>query len=151
MFKIKRKMEYALMALKHMSEKVPGELTSAKEISEAHQVPFDMISRVLQLMAQKGILKSEHGPHGGYQIQTDLGRVTFLELAEMILGPVQMVECLDKTEVCNISGTCNIISPIARLNERIKEFYQKISVRELVVPKQRGTQPMQAAAGGFVV
>lgn len=150
MFKINRKMEYALIALKHMSEKGPGNLTTAKEISESHQAPFDMTSRVLQIMAQRGILKSEHGPHGGYQIHADLNGITFLELAEIILGPVQLVECLDGNEDCNLLHTCNIVSPIVQLNERLKEFYRTISVRDLVAPKQT-PRSVPALAGGFSV
>lgn len=151
MFKLNRKMEYALIALRHMCEKLPGELTSAKEISDSHHAPFDVTARVLQLMAQRGILKSEHGPHGGYQIQTDLGRVTFLELTELILGPVKMVECLQdkKNDGCELIGSCNIVSPIAHLNDRLKDFYNTITVRELVAPKTKSKGPAELQA--FVV
>lgn len=153
MFKINRKLEYALIALKHMSEKIPGELTSAKEISEAHHAPFDATSRVLQIMAQQGILKSEHGPHGGYQIQTDLARISFLQLSEMILGPVKLVECLhdENNESCDLIHTCNIVSPIVHLNDRLKEFYGTIAVRDLVAPSRRGQRGSAVAGGDFVV
>jgi Rrf2 family protein len=153
MFKINRKLEYALIALKHMSEKIPGELTSAKEISDAHHAPFDATARVLQIMAQKGVLKSEHGPHGGYQIQTDLARITFLQLSEMILGPVKLVECLhDENETaCELVSTCNIMSPIVQLNDKLKEFYSTITVRDLVAPLRRGQRGAAVAAGEFVV
>lgn len=153
MFKINRKLEYALIALRHMSEKIPGELTSAKEISEAHYAPFDATSRVLQIMAQKGILKSEQGPHGGYQIQTDLGRITFLKLTEMILGPVKLVECLndENNAGCDLISTCNIISPIVHLNDKLKEFYSTITVRDLIAPQRHRQRGPAAAVGNFVV
>lgn len=64
MFKINRKIEYALIALKHMSHKKPGQLTSAKEICDIYRTPFDPTSRVLQILSQNGILQAEQGARG---------------------------------------------------------------------------------------
>ncbi len=65
MFKINRKIEYALIALKYMSHKAPGQITSAKEICDMYNTPFDPTSRVLQIMAQHGIVQAEQGAKGG--------------------------------------------------------------------------------------
>lgn len=133
MFKINRKIEYALMSLKHMMTKGSDELTTAKEISVVYKVPFDATARVLQLMAQNGLLKSEQGVRGGYQIVKDLTAVSFLELAEYILGPVNLVNCLYEDEhQCHLTSTCNIISPVSRLNVKMKEFYKDLSLSDLV-------------------
>lgn len=139
MFKINRKLEYALMALKHMNYKHPGELTTAKEICDAYKAPFDATSRVLQIMAQNGLLKASPGAHGGYQILKDLSKISFLELTEWILGPMQLVDCLtDEDKNCGLTNTCNIISPINRLSGKIKTFYQSLAVRDLVEAQSPG-------------
>lgn len=133
MFKINRKVEYALIALKHMGGKMPGELTTAKEVCDVYKTPFDVTARALQVMTQNGLLKSEHGAHGGYLIQKDLSRISFLKLAEMILGPVRLVNCLhDEDGGCDLLDSCNIISPITKLNERLTSFYDTITVRDLI-------------------
>jgi len=133
MFKVNRKIEYALIALKHMHQKHPGELSTAKEISKIYKTPFDATSRVMQLMAQKGLLKSEQGAHGGYQILKDLSKISFLDLVEIIEGSIHMVNCLYEDEShCDLTPTCNIISPITWLNERLKDFYKNLSIRELL-------------------
>lgn len=135
MNKINRKVEYALIALKHMRAKAPGELTTAKELSSIYGSPFDVTSRVLQVLAQKGVLKSEQGAHGGYQITRDLSRVSLYQLVEMILGPILVAKCLhqDDGEVgCEIRGTCNIVSPVQTLNRKLADFYRGLSVAELL-------------------
>ena len=70
MNKINRKLEYALIGLKHMRAKAPGELTSVKELATAYGVPFDAASRVMQILAQNGVLISEQGAHGGYMARS---------------------------------------------------------------------------------
>ncbi|MBI3315110.1 MAG: hypothetical protein HYZ86_04155 [Candidatus Omnitrophica bacterium] len=58
MFKINRKLEYALISLRHMSAKAPGQLTSAKEICDIYNTPFDPTSRVLQIMARSSTVST---------------------------------------------------------------------------------------------
>jgi len=116
-----------------MSQKVPGELTTAKEVSESYHAPFDATARVMQLMAQRGFLKSEHGATGGYQITKDLGKVSLLELFDVIQGPTQIAKCLSKSESCEIQSSCNIISPIGHLNQRLNQFYQNLTLKELLM------------------
>ncbi|MBK7889476.1 MAG: Rrf2 family transcriptional regulator [Bdellovibrionales bacterium] len=133
MNRIHRKVEYALIALKHMRSKTPGERTPVKEIVAAYGCPQDVTARVLQALAGKGILISEQGSHGGYMIAKDLGRVSFHELMEIILGPLEVARCLhEEAGLCEIRGTCNIVSPIQNLNRRIGDFYKSLSVAELI-------------------
>ncbi|MGZ3785263.1 MAG: RrF2 family transcriptional regulator [Bdellovibrio sp.] len=136
MHKINRKLEYALMALKYMSQKIPGELTSAKEVSDAFHTPFDATARVMQQMAQKGgILRAEYGASGGYQITKDLAKLSIQDLIEIIEGPTALVKCLHKEGPCEIQETCNIVSPISHLNERLTDFYKSLSLKDLLVNK----------------
>ena len=132
MNKINRKLEYALMALKHMSQKVPGELTTAKEVADTYHAPFDATARVMQLMAQQGLLKSEQGAFGGYQLTRDLAKVSVNDLIEIIFGRVELAKCMHKDEPCEIQKTCNIVSPVTLLNQRLTEFYKGLPLRELL-------------------
>lgn len=121
------------MALKHMSQKKVGELTSAKEVADSYHAPFDATAKVMQLMAQKGFLRAEYGSSGGYQITKDLSQVSLLDLIEVIQGPARIAKCLHKKEPCEIEKNCNIISPVTQLNRKLNDFYQGVSVQELLV------------------
>ena len=135
MNKINRKFEYALMALKYMSQKIPGELTSAKEVSDNFHTPFDATARVMQVMAQKNLLRAEYGASGGYQITKDLAKVSVHDLVEMIEGPTALVKCLHSDAPCDIQTNCNIVSPVTHLNKKLNEFYQSLSLKDLLVEK----------------
>lgn len=133
MFKINRKIEYALIALKHMSTKSPGQLTSAKEICGLYQTPFDPTSRVLQIMAQNGILNAEQGAKGGYQIIKDLSKISARELSDMIIGPIKITNCAhDDFSECAISSKCLISGSMVNLNESIQNLFSTIMVGDLI-------------------
>lgn len=133
MNKINRKVEYALMALKHMGHKVPGELTSVKEICQVYGCPFDATSRVLQALVQKSILQSEQGAHGGYRVSRDLKKVSLYELMEVVLGPVEIAKCIQSSDTkCELIESCQIFSPIHLLNEKLIQFYKSLNLFELL-------------------
>ncbi len=139
MNKIHRKVEYALIALRHMKKKQPGQLTTVKEICRSYGCSFDATSRVLQMMVQKGLLKSEQGAQGGYLIQRDLGKVSLHDLIEYVVGPISVVKCLDPGKGgCDMESKCNVIAPLAFLNDQIIQFYKGINIDEMLsVPDKR--------------
>jgi Rrf2 family protein len=139
MFKINRKIEYALIALKHMSSKAPGQLTSAKEICDIYQTPFDPTARVLQIMAQHEILRAEQGAHGGYQILKDLSKITIGDLSDLIVGPIEIASCFQGDySHCGLNASCNVIGPMLNLNERLSALFHTVKIAELVQSKNHG-------------
>ncbi len=149
MNKINRKLEYALMALKHMSQKAQGDLTSAKEVSDSCHTPFDATARVMQQMAQKGgFLKAEYGVNGGYQITKSLSEISIHDLIEVIEGPTAIVKCLHKQAPCEIKGTCNIVSPLTELNQRLMGFYQSLNLHDLLVEPKTLSREREASVHG---
>ena len=133
MLKINRKLEYALIALKHMSHKAPGQLTSAKEICDFYRTPFDPTSRVLQIMTQHEVLKAEQGAHGGYQILKDLSKISLGHLSDMIIGPIQIANCFHGNySHCGLTHSCSVIGPMLNLNEKISQLFHNIKVSELI-------------------
>lgn len=132
MVKIHRKLEYALIALKYMAGKNPGQLTSAKEIAEKMGLPFDAVSRSLQSLSQKGFLRSEHGAQGGYQIVKDLSKVSLYEVMETVLGPLEIVKCVGEKDTCDFIARCNIQNPLNDLNIQLKGFYKSLSMHSLL-------------------
>ena len=144
MFKINRKIEYALIALKHMSNKAPGQLTSAKEICDLYHTPFDPTARVLQIMAQHEILRAEQGAHGGYQILKDLNKITVGDLSDIIVGPLEIASCFHGDySHCGLTTSCNVIGPMLNLNERISALFHTLKVTELVQSKNHGERTIR--------
>ncbi len=144
MFKVNRKVEYALIALRHISQ-FPDRLVSAKEICDTYLTPFDTTSRVLQIMVQHNIVKAEHGAYGGYKITKDLSTITFSELVEMIVGPMHIADCFQGGySQCDITAKCNVIAPMLNLNDRMAELFQTISVSELLQSRHQGDRTIRS-------
>ncbi len=132
MNKMNKKMEYALMALRHITQKPEGAVTSAKEISDLMHIPFEVTARVLQALSSRGLLKAEYGANGGYLLGRSLDGVSVHDLSEMLEGHLALTKCLSNDEICEISSTCNISDPISNLNKKVQEFYRSVPLSEVL-------------------
>ncbi|MBX7231430.1 MAG: Rrf2 family transcriptional regulator [Bdellovibrionales bacterium] len=132
MVRINRKLEYALMVLKYMSAKAPSELTTAKEVADFIKGPFDTIAKVMQQMVHSELLRSEQGVQGGYFLATNLNKLNLFKLNEVVSGPMELVKCFDEDHHCELSSHCNIQSPLVTLNRKLIDFFQELSISELL-------------------
>lgn len=130
MIKINRKVEYALMVLKHMKDKGLTELTTAREVCDSFNLPFDTTAKVMQQMNGAGILHSLKGVKGGYTLARDLSTISYMELAELIEGKSFMMDCHEDS--CDLSHKCNISQPIKRLNDYLITIFNSLTLNELL-------------------
>src|SRR5262245_46822905 len=132
MLKITKKVEYALIVLKYMGERPRGDFHSAREICDHFRLPFDTTAKVMQSMNNREILTSLQGANGGYQLTSDLSKITFLELEEIIEGKSRDLFCQSAKGLCYLHPSCNIISPVDRLNRKVKNFLSELSIEDLL-------------------
>lgn len=130
MIKINRKVEYALMVLKLMNERETTTLTTAREVCDLFNTPFDTTAKVMQQLNNEGILHSHKGVKGGYTLARHLDQISYKELVEMIEGRKFMMDCHEGP--CEMLGTCNISQPIKRLNDYLITIFNSLTLSELL-------------------
>ena len=132
MLKITRKVEYALIALRHMQLKESKELTSTKEIATRYGVPQQLLAKTLQHMARDGILEAVQGSAGGYRVATNLDKISMKDFFEKLEGPLGMMDCYFDSDCIQI-GSCNIRVPIQRINDNMRNLFSQMSVQEVTL------------------
>jgi Rrf2 family protein len=135
MLKINKKVEYALMALKFIADRAhDGEqaLTSAREICDKFDTPFDTTAKVMQLMNNQDILKSTKGIKGGYTLNKDLSEITYMDLVHVIEGKKVGRACVTTKGTCELFNKCNIVTPVELLNRKINLFLEDLTLADLL-------------------
>ena len=129
MLKLTRKLEYALIALRHMQMK--GEsLSSTKEIAETYSIPKELLAKTLQQMARLDYIDAVQGSHGGYKIHSSMSDISLTQFIEDLEGPLGMVDCIVESD-CIQLNTCNIRKPINQINENIRSVFSNINLSEI--------------------
>ncbi len=92
MLRMTKKSEYGIIALKHMMNQPADTVTSAKEIAGRYNISTEIMAKILQRLARKGMVSSCQGAHGGYVLAKDANKISLSEIIESIEGPVGLVE-----------------------------------------------------------
>ncbi len=133
MLKINKKVEYALMALKYISDKEETRLVSAREICDEFQTPFDTTAKVMQVMNNHGVLKSVKGIKGGYSLLRPLEKISYMELVQMIEGKDELGKaCFSVKGKCELFEKCNIVTPVEQLNQKLNSYLMTLTLNELL-------------------
>jgi len=107
--RLSRKSDYALRAVRHISNLPTGKLGSINSISEAESVPREFLAKILKDLTRAGILVSYQGVTGGYRLADNPKSVTFLHVIEAIDGPIHLNLCTEGCQ-CDQYKTCDMRS-----------------------------------------
>ena len=131
MFKLSKKADYGLIAMKHLANHRDQHACSANEIAEEYGISATLMAKVLQKLAKNSLVGAKHGSTGGYQLAKDPGRISALEVITAIDGPVLITSCVTSHGTCDATDRCSVKEPLRRVNESIMEVLQTVTVAQL--------------------
>ena len=129
MLKLTKKIEYALIALRHI-QRSRNILSSAKEISKIYMIPYEVLAKTLQQMVKLDYIHAVQGPKGGYKLHRSLDKINLTDFIEQIEGPIGMVDCTISMD-CSQMDNCNIRIPINKINENIRSVFNGIRISDI--------------------
>jgi len=126
MFKLSKKADYGLIAMKHLAIRREEHACSANEIAEEYGISATLMAKVLQKLAKQGLVAAKHGSAGGYQLAKQADRISALEVLTAIDGPVLITSCVTS------HGNCE------------RKHFGRVEHRD-----DRSVERRQVARGGF--
>ncbi len=135
MFKLSKKVEYALIAIRDMASQQHHQIVTAKEIADRYHIPYELLAKVMQRLVRSGLIMSYQGVNGGYSLVRDPHTVTVSSVIQAIeeKQSVTILQC--ETEIpenCIIHSTCTIKNPLIKLQGNINKVFDELTVSELV-------------------
>ena len=130
MLKITRKVEYALIALRHLQQAEKGHLASAKSMASTYGIPQELLAKILQRLSRKNIVQAVKGPNGGYKISLDPKKINMTEFFEIMEGPMGIMDCYFDSGCEQLNG-CTIREPINRINDSIRSMFDNMTLADI--------------------
>lgn len=129
MLRLSKKADYALIAMAHLALKNGS--SSAREIAESFDIPTELMAKVLQRLTRRGLLLSQQGTRGGYQLARAAAGISVADVIEAIDGPVSVTACSAHADRCGQFAKCNVRDPLWRIREIIVSALAGTTVSEL--------------------
>ena len=119
------------MAIHYIAFHQEDGAVSAKRIAETFNIPHELLAKILQRLAKKGLIESQNGPKGGYILSETPGKITVGQVIRALEGPINIVNCLEDLD-CPQFSRCNLRRPVQRIQASISYLLDTMTLAELM-------------------
>ena len=132
MLRLSKKSDYALISMKHLANRSDGGASSsAREISEAYDIPLELLAKVLQRLVRSRLLVSVQGTRGGYRLARHASMISVADVIQAVDGPVTVTACSTDDHNCDQYSKCSVRDPLWKIKNRILDALNTVSVAEM--------------------
>lgn len=110
--------------------KEPATVHSTHDIAGRLQVSEAHLSKVLQRLCRGGLVRSERGPKGGFQLEHPERDVSLLDVFEAIEGRLEPSVCLLGTRSCT-GLDCILGSLLRGVDAEVRDHLEKTRLSQL--------------------
>ncbi|RYU96614.1 RrF2 family transcriptional regulator [Emticicia agri] len=135
---ISKKAKYALKALKLLSERFESKQpVLIAEIAEKENIPKKFLEAILLELRNNGILHSQKGKGGGYQLRLPPEQVTIAKVVRIVDGPIAPMLCVSlhfygKCDDCADEVTCRIRPIMEKVRDANLAVYEHTTLKDLI-------------------
>lgn len=130
--RISTRPQYALRLMldicRHADEDKPVHL---REIATRNNLSKGYLEQLVVSLKNAQLIRSFSGRSGGYRLGRAPENITILEIIEAIIGPINVVECVQRPEECLTADLCECRSLWRLLNHRIVDVLSEYSLNDL--------------------
>lgn len=122
---------YGVRAMLALAKLPVGEPAGAARIAEVVQVPQSYLSKLLQILAREGLVNSQRGVGGGFQLARDPAEITLYELIEPLERMERWNGCFLGNAVCSDDAPCVLHERWKRVQRHYLEMLRQTTLAEL--------------------
>jgi FeS assembly SUF system regulator len=149
MLRIGKLTDYATVVLAVMARD-PGQCASASQLAMTARLELPTVSKLLKQLAGAGLVKSQRGTRGGYQLARPAPEIRVLDIVTALEGPVGMTECAQHRHTCQHETHCRVQAEWRRISHRIREELRAVRLSDLLPAARTRTSTKTAANSSAV-
>jgi Rrf2 family nitric oxide-sensitive transcriptional repressor len=123
--------EYALRAVVFLGER-PQERHTTRTIAEHAQVPAGYLAKVMQSLAQAGVVRGQRGLNGGFSLARAPRDISLSEVVEAI-DPIRRIHKCPLNLEAHREELCPLHSRLDKALARIEKEFRESTVEDLLV------------------
>lgn len=131
MFKLQKLADYGVVLMIELGSALGAQ--SAVQLAKVSAIPLPTVRKLLKLLQTGGLISSQQGPRGGYQLARAPRQIRLSDMLSAISGDLTFTDCQHDVSDCGIRLTCNVRGHWQRLNGLFLMILQQISLEDLLV------------------
>ena len=134
MLRITRLTDYGIVLMCYFAQHESGYARSARDLARDTRLPQPMVSKVLKVLLQGGLLESRRGAQGGYILAGRPDELSIAAIIRVLEGPIAMTSCTTRGESCVRATDCPARPNWIRINQVLNETLDALTLADLVQP-----------------
>ena len=147
--KLTTRPRYALRLMLDLARSAGTEMpVSLAAVADSEKLSHGYLEQLALSLRTAQLLRGVCGKGGGYKLAREPEEITVREVIESVIGPINIVECVEKPKVCPRSDTCECRGVYVLINHRITEALEGFTLADLLDPERLSCLSAEAAATG---
>ena len=107
-----------------------------KKISKDLDIPTPFLGKILQSLAKQKMLLSNKGPHGGFSLAVEAGKISLLDIVKIIDGLDVFENCLIGMNSCKSAHEngrpCPVHDQFCELRGKMLELFKEETIGKII-------------------
>lgn len=128
-----RAADYAVRVMIHLVGSAEERRVSLPAVAAATGAPESFLSKVLQALTRAGLLVSQRGQTGGFEVSPRGKKATMRDVIEAVDGPIHLNVCLTSGKACARQSWCPAHPVWVRAQEAMLKVLEDARIEELAI------------------
>lgn len=124
--------DYGLRIMRALAD---GEKKTVRSICDQEKVPYKFAYKILKKLEKGNCVRSFQGPHGGYQLAADLGKVTLYDVVAAADDNIMIFPCVQNGNECPRNSKrvpCKVHIEFERIQNLLMEEMKRKSIKDIL-------------------
>lgn len=136
--RLSKKAQYGTRAMLELALNYNHGFTSLSHIAKGEGISLKYLEQLIRPLKRAGMVESIRGAAGGYRLSRPPAEIRVGEIIRALEEPMNPVECLDDSGLCERSGQCKARSIWIYLSQSIQRTLDGITLADIL--RHRGIQ-----------
>lgn len=129
--KISTRARYALRLMIDLAGAEGGHLTALRDVAERQQISKRYLEQLATSLKNANLVTTLQGRGGGYALARPAEEISIADIIAASIGRIEVVHCVLSPGACERSGQCPSRCMWVRVNDRINEVFESVTLAEL--------------------
>lgn len=130
MLRISKLADYATLIMSRLAQNAET-LSSASQLAKILGLSLPVVSKILKILCQAGLLTSVRGADGGYRLARPAQEITLAAVVSAIEGDFAVTECCSLRGSCVLDSTCATKNNWKVINGVISSALEKVTIQDM--------------------
>lgn len=114
--------------------KCKNKICSLKTISQAEEISFDYLEKIISKLEKAGLIKAKKGVQGGYFLSKPPKKIKLGEIVRVLEGEIALVKCVAKGKrfICPRNKKCLTKNFWKKIQDSLNKTLNSLTLADLI-------------------